>query len=320
MALMGTLVSSAQADAQFSQYYDVPSFYNPAAIGLVDSIHIRGGGKLQWVGIENAPQTFTGVANMPFKFLGKRLAVGVKLAQESQGLYNTLDLGAQLGYKFKKFGGEWTIAVQAGLYDQSFKGSEVYLPDGDDYHQGTDDGIPTSDIHGSSLDLGAGIWYQHPKFWAGVSATHLNNPTVTMIAEGSTGASEGVDSETKYVYTANRTLYFMAGSNIPLSNTLFEIVPSVLFKSDFTFTTAEITARLRYRRFLSFGVGYRWKDAVIATVSAQIKSFFIGYSFDYATTAINRASSGSHEIFVGYTVKLDLSDRNRHRHKSVRLL
>lgn len=91
-------------------------------------------------------------------------------------------------------------------------------------------------------------------------------------------------------------------------------------KSTFTFTTGELTARARFRKFLSFGVGYRWDDAVIATVSAEIKNFYIGYSYDYSTSAIRAASSGSHEVFVGYSMKLDLSDKNKNRHKSVRIM
>lgn len=90
--------------------------------------------------------------------------------------------------------------------------------------------------------------------------------------------------------------------------------------SDFGFTTAEITARARYRKLFSFGIGYRYKDAVTATVAAEIKNFFIGYSYDYSTSAIRQASSGSHEMFVGYSLKLDLGDKNRHRHKSVRIM
>lgn len=112
----------------------------------------------------------------------------------------------------------------------------------------------------------------------------------------------------------------MAGCNIPVKNTLFEVVPSVLVRTDFGFTTGELMARARYRRMFSFGIGYRWDDAVIATVAAEIKNFYIGYSYDYSTSAIRSASSGSHELFVGYSLKLDLSDRNTHRHKSVRVM
>ena len=37
----------AQTDAQLSQYYEVPSYYNPAAIGNTDMVRIRLGSRLQ---------------------------------------------------------------------------------------------------------------------------------------------------------------------------------------------------------------------------------------------------------------------------------
>lgn len=55
-------------------------------------------------------------------------------------------------------------------------------------------------------------------------------------------------------------------------------------------------------------------------VGASFRNFFIGYSFDYSTSAIARASSGSHEIVAGYQIKLDLSGKNRHRHRSIRIM
>lgn len=94
----------------------------------------------------------------------------------------------------------------------------------------------------------------------------------------------------------------------------------MLVKSDFTFTTAEVTARARFRKFLSFGIGYRWDDGVIATIAAEIKNFYLGYSYDYSLSGIRAATSGSHEIVLGYSLKLDMSDKNRNRHKSVRIM
>ncbi len=313
------LCASAQTEANISQYYAAPTLINPAATGQTDFVRIRGGARLQWLGIENAPKTFMGAADMPFKVGNSRVGVGAVVARESIGLYSSMDLGVQASYKLKKWGGVWSIGLQIGFRDQSFKGSEVYLPDGDDYHQGTDDAIPTSDIHGTAFDGALGLWYEHPKFYAGLSCTHLMSPTITMNAESSSGGSE-TSSDRKYVFQARRTLYFTSGCNIPIKNTLFEIMPSILVKSDFTFTSGEIMARARYRKFLSFGIGYRWDDAVIATIAAEVKNFYIGYSYDYATSAIRSASSGSHELFVGYSLKLDMSDKNRNRHKSVRIM
>lgn len=310
--------ANAQTDAQFTQYYEVPTLYNPAAVGRTDYVTIRGAGRLQWVGIDGAPRTFLLTGDMPFKLLGKRFGVGLVAQQESIGLYKSLNIGAQIGYKLKKWGGEFTGAVQLGMFDQRFNGSGVFIPDGDDYHDSADDAIPTTDLHGTAFDVGAGLWYAHKYWQAGISATHLTSPTIKMGGENG-GAVEGSDDKV-YEFQARRTLYFMALGNIPVKNTLFEVMPSLLVKSDFTFTTAEIMARARYNKFISIGVGYRWDDAVIATVAAEVKNFYLGYSFDYAVTGIHSASSGSHEIVLGYRLKLNLGDKNRNRHKSIRIM
>lgn len=312
--------SSAQTDVQLSQYYEVPSYYNPAAVGRTDFIRLRGGARLQWLGIDRAPKAFVAVADMPLKLFGKRIGLGVAVDQETAGLYSTLDVGAQLAYKFKKFGGVWTAGIQIGLLDQGFKGSEVDMPDDDDYHESNDDALPRSDVHGSALDFSAGIWYDHRLFYAGLSCSHLTAPTVKLKAESQEGGDATTGTEQYFEFGAKRTLYFIAGGNIPIKNTLFDILPSVLVKSDFSFTTAQINARVRYNKFLTFGVGYRWNDAVIATIAAEYKNFFIGYSYDYSTTAIAKASSGSHEIFAGYSLKLNLGDKNRNKHKSIRYM
>ena len=310
--------ASAQTDVQLTQFYELPTLYNPAAIGQTDFLRIRGGGRLQWVGIDNAPKSFMLSADMPVKFLGKRFGAGVNALTESYGLYKTLAIDAQLGFKLRKWGGEFTAALNLGMYDQSFKGSEIYIPEGDDYHQDVDDALPQSDLHGTAFDLGLGVWYAHKYWQAGLSATHLMSPKITMGGEDG-GGSESTGG-TIYEFEARRTLYFMAMGNIPLKNTLFELMPALLVKSDFTFTTAELMARARYNKFLSFGIGYRWDDAITATIAAEIKNFYIGYSFDYATSALHSASSGSHEIVAGYRLKLNMGEKNRNRHKSVRVM
>ncbi len=306
----------AQADAQFTQSYEVPTLYNPGAVGQTDFIKIRGVGRLQWVGIDGAPQTFLLTGDMPFKLFNKRFGVGLVMQQESIGLYKSLNLGAQIAFQFKKWGGQFSGGLQFGMYDQQFKGSEVFIPEGDDYHQGTDEGIPTSDLHGTALDLAAGIWYKRPRWSVGISVTHITSPTIKM---GGENGGTSTDAQL-YEFNAPRTVYLMSSCNIPIKNTLFELVPSLLVKSDFTFTTGELMARARYNKFLSFGVGYRWDDAVIATIAAEIKNFYVGYSFDYATSALRSASSGSHEVVVGYCLKLDLGEKNRNKHKSIRIM
>ena len=284
---LATLGVNAQVDAQFTQYWAVPTYYNAGAVGNIDFIHITAGSRLQWLGIEHSPKTFVAMADMPFKFFERRWGTGVVLQQESMGLFKS-------------------------VLNQSFNGDSTYIPSNDQAHSTIDDAIPEGRVNGTAFDVSAGIMYTHKKFWVGVSATHLTAPTVTMRV--------GESEDKVYEFDVGRTYYFMAGGNIPIKNTLFEIQPSVMVKTDLQFTQAEATARVRYNKFLSAGVGYRHKDAVSLMFGANVKDFFIGYSYDYATSAISKASSGTHELFVTYNVKLDMKEKNKNKHKSIRIM
>ena len=329
-ALCGLSVC-AQNDANFTQYWTVPNYYNAAAIGTIDFVRLRGGMKMQWVGITNAPKSFLITADSPFKLFGKRIGAGIVMQQESIGLYKNMNLTAQVAYKFKLFKGQFSDGLQVGLADQTFKGSEVILPDDSgDPDSGTtpspayraeesgggssstDEAIPTTDIHGTSFDASLGVFYTHKYFWVGLSATHINEPTIKLGAEQA--------SEQSFEAKVNRAFYFMAGSNIPIKNTLFELQPSVLVRNGNRFTQADITLRVRYNKFLSGGVAYRTSDAVSLMLAAEFKNFFVGYSYDYALSAISQASSGSHELFLGYNLKLNLGDKNKNKHKSIRIM
>ena len=315
MMLMFVFDMQGQVDAQLSQYWAIPTYYNAGASGSSDYLRINGGARLQWLGIENAPQSFLGQVDMPLNLFGKRIGVGAGLQSETMGLFSNLNINAQFSYKIKLLKGELSIGAQVGYFEQKFKGSEVEVPDDDDYHDSSDQAIPTQDLKGGTVDVSAGIFYTHKYFWVGVSGLHLLQPTVKMGLEG----SESTASQ-EYETVVPRTLYFMGGSNIPLKNTLFELQPSLMVKTDFSVFSAEITARARYNKFLSFGVGYRWKESVMIMAGAEYKNFFVGYAYDYPLSAIARASSGSHELLVGYKMKIDLSGKNKNKHRSIRIM
>ena len=315
MMLMFVFDMQGLVDAQLSQYWAIPTYYNAGASGSSDYLRINGGARLQWLGIENAPQSFLGQVDMPLNLFGKRIGVGAGLQSETMGLFSNLNINAQFSYKIKLLKGELSIGAQVGYFEQKFKGSEVEVPDDDDYHDSSDQAIPTQDLKGGTVDVSAGIFYTHKYFWVGVSGLHLLQPTVKMGLEG----SESTASQ-EYETVVPRTLYFMGGSNIPLKNTLFELQPSLMVKTDFSVFSAEITARARYNKFLSFGVGYRWKEAVMIMAGAEYKNFFVGYAYDYPLSAIARASSGSHELLVGYKMKIDLSGKNKIKHRSIRIM
>lgn len=94
----------------------------------------------------------------------------------------------------------------------------------------------------------------------------------------------------------------------------------MLVRTDFSNFSAEVTMRATYNKFISFGVGYRYKDAVSAMIAAEFKNFFLGYAYDYPTSAISKASTGSHEIVAGYRIKLNYGEKNKNKQRSIRIM
>ena len=304
--------AEAQIDAQLTQYWAVPSYYNPSSIGNVDFIHITAGSKLQWIGVKHAPMDFLALADMPFKFLNKRWGVGLLLQQENVGLFSGQTVAAQLAWKKKMLGGTLSVGVQVGLLNQTFKGDSTRVPENDLAHTSADDAIPKGVVNGKALDMAAGVTFTHKWFWVSASATHITSPTIDLKA--------GENEEDLYEFTTGRYFYLMAGSNIPIKNTLFEIQPSVFAKTDTKFWQAEATLRVRYNKFLSGGFAYRHKDAVSAMFGAEFKNFFVGYAYDFPISSMNKATHGSHELILNYNVKLNMGEVNKNKHKSIRIM
>lgn len=295
----------AQDDTQLSQYWAMPSYYNAGAAGIYEKLNLRAATRQQWVGMPGAPKSFLVLADMPLRFLKADHGIGLQLSNDSYGLFKTTSFGIQYAYKVKLWGGQLSLGLQLGLISQIFDGTEVFIPESD-YHQQTDDAIPTSEVQGTAFDVGFGVYYTHKYFYAGLSSTHLSKPAISF--------------DENYEGSITRAYYFIAGGNIPLRNALYEVQPSMMVKTTFQMTQAELTLRLRYNRFIWGGLAYRWNEAIIFMAGCEFKNFLLGYSYDYSTSAIQKASSGSHEVFIGYSMKLELSKGKKNKHKSIRIL
>ncbi len=155
--------------------------------------------------------------------------------------------------------------------------------------------------------------------------THLNAPTVTFSTDspvtsragedesdenGSSSSSGSNGSAGEYEFQARRTLYLMTGGNIPISSTLFELMPSAMMATDFRFTRLSLTARLRWKkdgiagsRISSRRCAERQPVGRIPRVLSRI-CLRLSRKRRYPWQ-----SSGSHEIFAGYAMKLDLGEK-----------
>ena len=311
MGLVVAFAAMAQADAAMSHFWTGQGYYNPAAAGNLDAtINLQLGSRMQWVDFRRAPMTFYITADMPYKLLEQRLGVGVKAEFERIGLYTNTRIGAQIAYKRKIGKCMLSVGVQPGVFSQTFRGKEAITTK--EQEEVPDESIKKEDVSGTAFDANVGVYFTHPRFWAGFSVTHVTSPSIELKV-----SRESIDY---YEFNVSRSYYFMGGGNIPINNTLFDIQPAAMFATDLKAWTAQIAARLRYNRMFSIGAGYRYKDAVTAFIGVNLKDAYIGYAYDYPVSAISKATFGSHEVFINYTVKLNNREKNKNKQKSVRLM
>jgi len=298
----------AQLDTNSSLYWAAPTLYNPATSGCDSALHVTAFDRMQWVGVTNAPQTFFVSADMPFMLGRKRTGLGLAILNDQAGLFTTTFVNAQLNYSLKLWGGRLALGLQPGFVNQSFKGSEVYMPSGNTelWDASVDNTIPTGDVSGMGFDLGLGAYYERGWFYGGISAQHL---TATELELGDYAYSE-----------LSRTYYFHAGGNIPVKRTLFILQPSVIVKTTFQFTQYDFTLRTLWDRRFWGGISYRPGDAVVLMVGADINHIRLGYAYDAPISQMSIAAGGSHELLATYTLHIDLDKTRNRGSKSIRIL
>ena len=303
--LLMTLMLWSQNDAQLSQYWALPGLTNPAAIAGGDKLTVAAIDRMQWVGVSNAPKTFMVSAETPFRLLRKKQGIGLVAVNDQAGLFSSTDFALQYAYRMRLWKGELSLGLRIGLSSQSFDGSKISIPDTPD-HTPSDESIPKTSVSAMSMDFGVGAWYTLPQWYVGISSFHLSEPQI--------------DLDEKSSVQLKRIYYLTAGGNILLRNPLLELQPSFLLKSTLQMSQLDMSVRLMYNKMFWGGVSYRWEDAVILMAGVQLKGIRFGYSYDISTSAMASVTSGSHELFASYALKLNLGPKMKNKHKSIRIL
>ena len=263
----------AQYDAQLSNHWAAINYFNPAYAGTSGNLEATALYRQQWIGIEGAPRTTLMSGEMPMYFLGRTHGVGALLFTEKIGLFSHTIASGQYAYKKELGKGSLSVGLQVGYTSESFKGSEIALdvPPGDEYHEESDEGIPTTDIAGSSIDAAFGLMFVKRKWYVGASVTHLLAPQLIL--------------DENIVMEVPRAYYLTAGYNIQLNNPLLELQPTLLLKTTqmssyaepdsitkmiagstakamMTMMQIDLSARLIYNKTFWGGLGWRTRVAL----------------------------------------------------------
>jgi type IX secretion system PorP/SprF family membrane protein len=286
----------SQQDPQFSQFmYDRLSV-NPGFAGSDDAICATLFGRQQWSGFSGQPNTALLNISAPIKSI--KSGVGFSLYLDELGPLSTTQARLSYAYHLKISGAtKLGLGVSVGLINSNINSNWIAY----DYVDGVNSGIGTGSGDGvinqvaqgaSTFDASFGAYLYNPKYYAGLSVTHLNQ-----------GDLEEMNIEVA------RHLYFMAGYHFDL-NSQFVLSPHVLAKTDLASTQLDANVTVMYDNTFWLGVSYRLEDAIAPMAGYQYQfptgksTLRIGYSYDLTTSELNNYSSGSHELMVGFCYKL----------------
>lgn len=265
------VAAKAQHNSSYSQYMFNGLLINPAYAGSNDALNLTALYRKQWSGIENAPNTLSFTAHTPLK--NKKVNLGLIVTSDRYGITEHLKASLIYAYRIKVFKGHLSLGLLGGVNSYKMNWSKVRTT-----QEG--DASFTSDMQKRIYpEAGFGIYYHSQQFFLGLSAPDMYSNT----------------------FSLDRTMALSAGGLINSSGN-FKIKPAILVKYITNSPIdANISSTFYWKDIVGLGVGYSYNTSVIGLLDLRVNDQFrIGYSYDYATTALNKYSSGSHEIMLRY--------------------
>ncbi len=298
LGVLSVITVSAQQDPQFSQNMFNKLANNPGFAGSRGNVSTSVLHRSQWMGFGEdggaaaSTQNFSIDAELPFLYGG----VGLNVVKDDIAGFSNLGLQASYAYRTELGVGQIGMGMSVGMFQSGLDGGFLKAA------TSGDPVIPTGDVSGSSLDLGAGIYYNTQDVYVGISSAHLTEPTIEW--------SDGQE------YNMTRHYFLIAGYYHEL-NPVLSLNPSIYLKSDGATSQLDINTNLIYNNKMWGGVSYRLDEGLIILAGMNVNEdlrFGLGYD-----VTMGNPLGNSLEVMLGYNFKINY-DKPVSKYKNPRFL
>ena len=278
-----TMPLLAQYRPQYTQFMFNKMAYNPAVAGSEEATTIGALYRHQWHGVVGAPRT----ANLfgHGSFVNGRGGLGAALVSDRIGMVEDLSVSMSYAYRIP-LGKHKTVSIGLnGQYQNArLDWSRAILLDIDDVD------LPVGESSKSAMNFGAGIYYQAPRMFLGISVPNLMKNAFY------DESYFGINSVNKF-----RAYYLMGGLVIPVNeNVAFQPSVMLTYVPNAPFD-ADMQVGLLFADKFYIGGGYRLHDSLNGVIQYKMsRQFKIGLGLDYALSELQSYSPGSGEILLQY--------------------
>jgi len=270
-AILFSIVSFAQQDPLFGQFWNTQQRYNPAYTGLKNQHEAHALARWQWVEMNGAPNTqlFTYAAKL------KKAGSGVGFVYEHDHIGFTTTDQVKLNYAYHlKLNENQSLSFGAAAGINSVKQSGIMTF--------SDQSSVSIDRKGIGITADLGVFYTLKKLDAGFSMTRL------------------VETYNTTAFTGTPHYYFYTGYLFGKKEG-FQVKPQLFYRTNNGFSVIDVNALISYKSTYFLGLTYRKRDAYCFSAGYTFKNILnLSYTYELTVSKLNNnVTGGSHELHLG---------------------
>lgn len=294
-----------QQDPMFTNYFFNSLIFNPAVAGSNEHLTANLIHRSQWLGLDEAPTTQSLSAHSPLK--NDRIGLGLSLVNDKIGASGTFDLNTAYAYRFplgKNL--KLSLGLQASVTNWRGNWSKLTLEDGTDE-------VFSENLNRWQPNFGAGAYLYGERFFAGFGCPRIIEYDL-----------RETDGATPFYARNYRHYYSVIGAAFPLGSEMLIFRPSALLKTTAWFSSyrkfstqqpvgspsaLDLDASFFFYQKLWLGIAYRTAleagDSSNDSADFWLSYYFrnglrMGAAYDFTLSQLNKATSSSFEVMVGY--------------------
>ncbi len=266
-----------------SQYVLNPMTINPAFAGSRDALNLASFYRIQWTGIQGAPETLTVSADAPF--FNKRVGIGFLVVNDRIGVTKENQFKTNYAYRIKMSSGLLSFGIGAGVILTSSANSSLIVNDpGDEQY------LVNSKTY-AVPDFSFGAQYTGSRYFAGFSIPRLLTYAFDY-------------TRNKYVLNNDLASYdYLLNTGYMLDlNQKIRLYPSVLLMySKIDRFHYDLNAHISFYDRIWTGISYRNERSLSFLLQIQpFSQIRLGYTYDFDISKIGNYNNGTHEFMLRY--------------------
>jgi type IX secretion system PorP/SprF family membrane protein len=282
-----TSISKAQQEPMFTQYMFDPISFNAGYVGTTEMLNVNALTRLQWVGLEGSPQSYSISGHMPIS--GRKIGLGATLLSDKIGPVNNTFFTVNYAYRLRVTDQvTLSMGIKGGINSYKVSLTELSIRDQEDQQFDKNE-------KKISPNLGFGFYLYEERYYVGFSVPKLIQTTI----------------DEEYATDKNqlkRHYYIVGGYNWEVNNE-WDLKPSLLTKIvEGSPVSNDITIQAVYNKLVGGGLVYRVGDAMGFFAYGKVyKELNVGYGYEYSLNGLSGINSGTHEIRLTYDFDISTS-------------